>query len=99
MVAASGFDGVDVADKIGYGDVWGGELFDEAVVGRHPRDGGFVAHLCDEVAAELGDRRVGIIADLGACDVGAVGVEQRGERAQDAGFRLAAKAEKDEVVL
>ncbi len=98
LVAARGLDGVDVADEIGYGDVGGGELFDVAVVGGEPGDGGFVAHLCDEVAAEFGDGGVGIVADLGAGDVGAGGVEQGGERAQDARFGLAAQAEQDEVV-
>ena len=43
LIAAGGFDGVDVADEVGYGDVGGGELFDEAVVGGEPGDGRFVA--------------------------------------------------------
>ncbi len=98
LVAAGGFDGVDVADEVGYGDVGGGEFFDEAVVGSEPGDGGFVAELCDEVAAELGDGGVGVVADLGAGDVGAVRVEQGGEGAEDAGLGLAAEAEEDEVV-
>ncbi len=99
LVAAGGFDGVDVADEVGYGHVGGGEFFDEAVVGGEPGDGGFVAHLGDEVAAEFGDGGVGVVANLGAGDVGAVRVEQSGEGAQDAGLGLAAEAEEDEVVL
>jgi hypothetical protein len=43
LAAARGLDGVDVADQVGYGDVGRGELFDVAVVGRQPRDGGVVA--------------------------------------------------------
>ena len=46
----------------------------------------------------LRDGRVGIVAEFGAGDVGHVGIEQRGERAQDAGLGLAAQAEQDEVV-
>ena len=72
LVAAGGFDGVDVADEVGYGDVGGGEFFYEAVVGGEPGDGGFVAQFGDEVAAEFGDGGVGVVADLGAGDVGAV---------------------------
>jgi hypothetical protein len=26
LIAARGFDGVDVADEVRYGDVWGGEF-------------------------------------------------------------------------
>ena len=99
LVATGGLDGVDVADEVGYGDVGGGEFFNEAVIGCHPGDGGLVAHFGDEVAAELGDGRVGIVADLGAGDVGAVRIEQRGEGAEDAGFGLTAETEQDEVVL
>ncbi len=52
----------------------------------------------DEVAAVFGDGGVGVVAHLGAGDVGAGGVEQGGEGAENAGFGLAAKAEEDEVV-
>ncbi len=99
LIGAGGFDGVDVADEIGYGDVGGGELFDIAVVGGEPGDGGFVAEFGDEVFRELGDGGVGIVAEFGAGDVGAGGVEQGGEGAEDAGFGLAAEAEEDEVVF
>ncbi len=98
-VAAGRFDGIDVADEVGYGDVWGGQFFDEAVVGRHPCDGGFVTHLCDEVAAELRDRRIGVVAHLGAGDVRHLRVEQGGEGAKDARFCLAAETEEDEVYV
>ena len=98
VVAARGLDGVDVADEVGYGDVGRGELFDVAVVGREPGDGGVVAERGDEVAAEFGDGGVGVVAELGAGDVGGVGVEQRGERAEDARLGLTAEAEEDEVV-
>ena len=50
---ARGLDGVDVTDEIGYGNVGGGELFDEAVVGSQPGYWRLVAHLGDEVATEL----------------------------------------------
>ncbi len=99
LVAAGGLDGVDVADEIGDGDVGRGQLFDVAVVRGEPGDGGFVAESRDEVAGELRDRSVGIVAGLGAGDVGHCGIEQRGERAEDAGLRLSAQAEQNEIVL
>ncbi len=84
LAGARGLDGVDVADQVGHGDVGRGELFDVAVVGRHPGDGGVVAHLGDEVLGELRQRRVGVVAELGAGDVGDLRIEQVRERAQDA---------------
>ena len=69
LVRARGFDGVDVADEVGYGDVGSGQLFYVALVWGEPRDGRLFAHLRDEVAAELRDRRIGIVAQLGAGDV------------------------------
>ena len=48
--------------------------------------------------AEARERSVGVVAEFGAGDVRALGIEQRGERAQDAAFGLAAQAEQDEVV-
>ena len=64
VAAARGLDGVDVADEVGDGDVGRGELFDVALVGGQPGDGGVVAELGDEVAGELRDGSVGVVADL-----------------------------------
>ena len=41
--AASGADGIDITDDVGHGYVGSGELFDEAIVAGHPRDGSIVA--------------------------------------------------------
>ncbi len=98
LAGARGLDGVDVADEVGYGDVRGGELFNVAILGGHPGDGGVVAAFGDEIAGELGKRGVGVVAELGAGDVGHCGIEQGGEGAEDARFGLAAEAEQDEVV-
>ncbi len=99
LIAAGGFDGIDVADEIGHGDVGCGEFFDVTLVGSEPGDWSFITHFCDEIAAELGDGCVGIVADLGAGDIRAGGVEEGCEGAEDARFGLATEAEKDEVVL
>src|SRR6185437_3597363 len=84
VAGARGLDGIDIADEVGDGDVRRGELFDVALDGRHPGDGRVVAERGDEVAGELAQRSVGVVAQLGAGDVGRAGVEQRGESAQDA---------------
>jgi hypothetical protein len=99
LIAAGGFDGVDVADQIGYGDVGCGEFFYEAIIWCKPRYGRVFSEARDEVAAELGDGGVRIVTHLGAGDVGAGGVEEGGQRAKDARLGLAAEAEEDEVVL
>ena len=98
LAGTCGLDGVDVADEVGYGDIRGGELFDVSVVGGKPGDGSIVAQLRDEVAGEAGEWGVGIVAELGAADVGGLGVEQGGEGAQDAALGLTTEAEEDEVV-
>jgi len=97
--AAGGFDGIEVADEVGYGDVGSGELFDIAVGAGDVGDGGRVAAFGDEFAAALAYRVVGVVADFTAGDVGETLVEQAGEGAEDAAFGLAAKAEEDEVLL
>ena len=99
LIAARGFDGVDVADEVGYGDVGGGEFFYVALVWGEPRDGGFVAEFCEWIAAELRDRRVGVVADFGAGDVWEIRVEEGGQGAKDARLCLSAETEEDEVVL
>ena len=68
------------------------ELLDETVIRSEPRDGRLVAELRDQVARVLADRRVRVVANLGAGDVGRVRIEQRGQRTQDARLRLSAQA-------
>ena len=98
LIAAGGLDGVDVADEIGYGDIGGGEFFNETVIGGEPSYRGLISHFRYQVAAEFGDRCVGIIADLGASDVGAGGIEESGEGTENSRLGLAAEAEEDEIV-
>jgi hypothetical protein len=69
-----------------------------SVGGGEPCDGGGLFHLGDEVFAAAAERVVGIVADFAAGDVGHLGVEQRGKRAQNAALGLAAETEQDEVV-
>ena len=98
-VAALGdLDRVDLADQVGDRRVGRGQLLAEAVVAVDPVDRRVVAVLGDEVAGVLDDRVVRVVVDLAAGDDRHPLVEQAGERADDAGLRLAALAEEDHVV-
>ena len=98
VAAAGGFDGIDVADQVGDGDVRRGEFFHVAVVGREIRNGSGVAEARDFFAAAAADGRVGIVANLAAGQIRHVRIEQRRQGAQDAAFGLAAQAEQNEIV-
>ena len=93
-----GLDGVDVADEVGHRDIGGGELFLVALLAVDPLDGGVVAVLLDPAAHRAGDGVEGVLVDGGAGEDGHPLVEEVGELAGDAGFRLAAEAEQDEIV-
>ena len=54
--AASGADGIDITDDVGHSYVGGGELFDEAIVAGHPRDGSIVAVSDDFFSARAANR-------------------------------------------
>ena len=95
---ARGLDGIEIADQVGDRDIGRGELFDVALVARHPRDGRSVAALGDQVARVLRDGPVGIVANLRSGNIGRNGIEQFGQCAQDAALGLAAQAEQDEVL-
>ena len=64
----------------------------------HPFDRRVVAVLADEIARVLRHRLVGVVVDLRTRDHRQPLVEQRDERADHAGLRLAALAEEDDVV-
>ena len=98
LAAARRFNRVYIADQVGHGDVRRRELFDVAVDRRHPGDGGVVAIFGDHILRIAAERRVRVVAKFGAGNVRRVGVEQCRQCPQNAGFRLAAQAEEDEVV-
>src|SRR3989454_7067993 len=68
--AASGADGIDVADDVGHGDVGCGEVFDEAILAGHSGEGGVVAVGGDFFAASAADGFQGIIVDFAASNDG-----------------------------
>ena len=68
--ATRGFDGIDVADQVGDGDVRRRQFFHISLVGRQVGDRRVVAMLGDQVAAAAADRSVGIVVNLASGDVG-----------------------------
>ena len=89
--AARRLDGIDVADQVRDRDVGRGQLFHVAVLGREPGNRRGVSFFRHQFAAAAADRSVGIVVDLAARDVGHLRIKQRGQRAQNAAFRLSAQ--------
>ena len=96
--AASGADGIDVADDIGHGDVRSGELFDVALIARHPGDRRVIAFGGDFLAASAANGAQRVVVDFAAGDDGDLRVEKLRQSAEDAALRLAAKPKKNEIV-
>src|SRR5207249_11188212 len=57
-----------------------------------------VAFFGDQLMAATADGRVRIVVNLAASDEGQLGIEQRGERAQNAALGLAAQAQQNEIM-
>ncbi len=98
MSAASGFDGVDVADQVGNGHVGRGELFHVAVFRSEPRNRRAFTALGKQIAASAANRRVGVVVNFASGDVGHLRIEQGRKGAKDAAFGLSAQAEQNEIV-
>ena len=81
LTAAGGFDGIDVTDHIGDGDVRSGEFLDVALAWGEPRDGSFLAHFGQQVAGIGGDGMKRIVMDLAAGHVRNIRIEQGGQHA------------------
>ena len=70
VTAFRNFDGIDLADQVGDGDVGRGELFAVAAIARQPADGQVIAAFGQEGATVPADRLERIIVDLAAADHG-----------------------------
>src|SRR6267378_3041065 len=92
------FDRVDLADEIGDRDVRRRELLAVALVAQQPHELDRIAVVGDAVFARGADRLERIVVDLTARDGRRDLVEQLDEHSRDAGLRLAALAEKDDVL-
>ena len=89
---------VDVADQVGDAGVRGGQLLGVPLVAVPPRDRQVVAELGGAALRGVGDRLVGVLAELGAGDHRRPLVEQADQGAQQPGLALAALAEQHDVV-
>src|ERR1700676_136754 len=96
--ATRGADGVEVAKNVRDGDVGSGELFDEAIVPRHPGNRRVVAFGGNFLAAGAADGVQGVVIDFAAGNHGNFGIEQADEAAKDAAFGLAAQAQQNKIV-
>ena len=98
-VAALGdLDGVDLADKVGYGDVGRGQLLRVPLVAGEPVDLEVVALLGEARSAAEADRVEGVVVDLAAAHDGRLLVEEVHEASDDARLGLPALAEEDDVL-
>ena len=89
---------VDVADQVGDGGVRRGQLLGVPLVAVPPVDRQLVAELGGAALRGVGDRVVGVLAELGAGDHRRPLVEQADQGAQQPGLALAALAEEHDVV-
>src|SRR5712664_117590 len=97
--AASRADGIHITDNVSHGDVGSSEFFDEAILAGHPGDGSIVAFGGDFFAARSANRFQGIVVDFAAGHDRHLRIEQVDESAKNAALGLAAKAEKNEIVV
>ena len=96
--ALGDLDRVDVADQVADAGVRRGQLLGVAVVAVPPGDRQVVAELGGEGGAADADRRVRVVVDLAAGDLGTPLVEQADQGAHQPGLALAALAEQHQVV-
>ena len=75
VTAAGGFDGVDVTDEVGDGDVGRGQLFHVAIVGSEIGNGSGIAEARDLFAAAAADGGVRIVVDFAAGETGQVRIK------------------------
>ena len=98
ITALGNLDGVDLTDKVGYGDIRGRKFFGVPFFSRDPFQGSLVAHLRDFVPADPADRFIGIVIDLAAGDLGDRFVQQVCQAPDDSGLGLPTLAQKDDVL-
>jgi hypothetical protein len=93
-----GFDRIDVANQVGDRHVGRGELLAIALVPMDPPDRKRVSFGRRAPLADGANRRQRVVVQLAPVDGGDPLVEKANEGSEEAGLRLAAQAEQDEVV-
>ena len=92
------FDGIDITNQVGDGDVGRGQFLHITFFGSEICNRSFVAPLGDQVPATAANGRVRIVVNLATGDVRRLRIKQSCQRAQDAALGLPAQAQQDEVV-
>ena len=98
MPTARCFNGIDITDKVGDGDIRRVQLFNIPLFGREISDRSCIPMFAYLVVAALADRRIRVVMNLASRNVGHLLIEKRGKRAQYPAFRLAAQAQENEIV-
>ncbi len=98
QAAVGGFDGIDVADHVGDGDIGCRQLLDVARLARQPVDGHGVAFGGDALSSVCGQRRQGVVVDFASRDDRNGLVQQRRQGAENPRLCLTTQAEQDEIV-
>src|SRR6185369_1834890 len=99
FVATSGcLNRIDIADQVSNCDIGSRQLFDISLVGGDIFDRSCVAFAGNQFLAAPAKWIVGVVADLAACDIRRVFVEQSSQGAKNAALGLSAQAEKNEIM-
>ena len=98
MASARRFDGIDVADQVGDGHVGRGQLFDVAMFRSEPCNRRRIFFFGNQFVAAAANGRVWIVMDFASGNVRHLGIEQRGQGAQNAALGLSPQAEQDEIM-
>ena len=98
QASVRGFDGVDVADHVGDGDIGRRQLLDVARLARQPVDGHGVTVGRNALAPVGGERRQGVVVDFAPGNDRNGLVQERRQGPENPRLRLTAQAEQDEIV-
>ena len=99
VAAARRFDGIDVADQVGNRHIGCRQLFHVAFFRREIRNRRLRRPAARSSSRQRpADRRVRIVVNFASGDIWHLRIEQRGQRAQDAAFRLPAQSQQNEIV-
>jgi hypothetical protein len=99
QASVCGFDGIDVADHVGDGDIGRRQLLDVARLARQPVDGHGVAFGGDALASVGGKRRQGVVVDFAPGHDRNGLVQERRQGPENPRLCLTPQAEQDEIVL
>src|SRR3984893_19375247 len=98
VAAAGSFDGIDVTDQVGDGDIRGSQFFHITVFRGEVLDANVISDASYFVAAPAADRGIRIVVNLAASKIGHEGIEKSREGPQNTALRLAPQSQQNEIV-